>query len=124
MVYTELEVWKEARGLVKLLYQLLSKFPKEEIFGLQSQMKRAVISVPSNIAEGCGRNHRKDSLHFFFITRGSLYELETQLYLAFDLNFIEESKLLSALEQLEKVRKLLSGFINYFETLIKNQQNK
>lgn len=124
MVYTELEVWKEARILVKSLYQLFPKFPKEEIFGLQSQMKRAVISVPSNIAEGCGRSHRKDSLHFFFIARGSLYELETQLYLAFDLTFIEQPILSKTLEQLEKVRKLLSGFINYFEILIKNQLNK
>ena len=69
MVYTELEVWKEARILVKLMYRYVSKFPKDEVFGLQSQMKRAVISIPSNIAEGCGRNHQKDSLQFFFVAR-------------------------------------------------------
>ena len=117
MVYTELDVWKEARILVKLMYTHSPKFPKDEVFGLQSQMKRAVISIPSNIAEGCGRNHRKDSLQFFFIARGSAYELETQLYLAFDLSFIEEDAFNEVLSQLEKVRKLLNGFIKYFEGL-------
>ncbi len=117
MVYTELDVWKEARVLVKLMYNQFSKFPKDEIFGLQSQMKRAVISIPSNIAEGCGRNHHKDSLQFFFIARGSAYELETQLYLAFDLSFINQDTFNEVLSQIEKVRKLLNGFIKYFETL-------
>jgi len=117
MVYTELEVWKEARILVKLTYIHFSKFPKNELFGLQSQMKRAVISIPSNIAEGCGRNHRKDSLQFFFIARGSAFELETQLYLAFDLGFIDEAVFDEVVFQIEKVKKLLSGFIKYFESL-------
>jgi four helix bundle protein len=93
MIYTELDVWKEARILVKLVYENLVDFPKAEVFGLQSQIKRAVVSIPSNIAEGSGRNHRKDSLQFFYIARGSVYELETQLYLSFDLNFIDEGQL-------------------------------
>ncbi len=117
MVYTELEVWKEARMLVKLMYLQFPQFPKDELFGLQSQMKRAVVSIPSNIAEGCGRNHHKDSLQFFFIARGSAYELETQLYLAFDLSFINENIFDEVLLQIGKVRKLLNGFINYFESL-------
>ena len=119
MVYTELEVWKEARILVKLMYSYFPKFPKDEIFGLQSQMKRAVISIPSNIAEGCGRNHRKDSIQFFFISRGSAFELETQLYLAFDLGFIDQSIFNEILLQIEKVKRLLSGFIKYYESLTK-----
>jgi four helix bundle protein len=119
MIYTELDVWKEARVLVKLMYNQFSKFPKDEIFGLQSQMKRAVISIPSNIAEGCGRNHHKDSLQFFFIARGSIYELETQLYLALDLYYIDDIIFSEVLLQIEMVRKLLHGFIKYFESLIK-----
>lgn len=106
--------------MVKMMYTRFSKFPKDEVFGLQSQMKRAVISIPSNIAEGCGRNHRKDSIQFFFISRGSAFELETQLYLAFDLGFIDQAIFNEILSQIEKVKKLLSGFIKYYEGLTKN----
>jgi four helix bundle protein len=80
-------------------------------------MRRSAISVPSNIAEGCGRNHSKDSVQFFHIARGSLYELETQLYLSFDLNYLEETKLKGILQLTETTRKLLSGFIKYFQNL-------
>ena len=120
MIYKDLDVWKEARILVQLVYQSVEKFPKEEIFGLQSQIKRAVISIPSNIAEGSGRNTRKDSLHFFYIARGSAYEVETQLYLSFDLNFIDHNVLTSLLNQIEKVRKLLSGLITYFKSKLES----
>jgi len=116
MIYKDLDVWKEARILVKLVYESIQIFPKEEVFGLQSQIKRAVISIPSNIAEGSGRNTRKDSLHFFYIARGSAYEVETQLYLSFDLSFIDEITLNTLLSQIEKVRKLLSGLITYFKS--------
>lgn len=116
MVYTDLDVWKEARILVKQIYTSLADFPKDEIFGLQSQIKRAAISIPSNIAEGSGRNHGKDSLQFFFVARGSAYELETQLYLSYDLNFIEKELLDTLLNQLEKVRRLLAGLINYYKS--------
>jgi four helix bundle protein len=116
MVYTDLDVWKEARILVKLVYTSLVNFPKDEIFALQSQIKRAAISIPSNITEGSGRNHGKDSLQFFYIARGSAYELETQFYLSFDLNFIQKELLDTLLNQLEKVRRLLAGLINYYKS--------
>lgn len=116
MIYKDLDVWKEARILVKIIYDSIANFPKEEIFGLQSQIKRAAISIPSNIAEGSGRNTRKDSLHFFYIARGSAYEVETQLFLSFDLNFIDDKTLNLLLFQIEKVRKLLAGLINYFKS--------
>ena len=99
MIYKDLDVWKESRILVKIIYQSLNNFPKNEIFGLQSQIKRAVISIPSNIGEGSGRNHKKDSLQFFYIARGSAYELETQLYLSCDLGFTNESELVTLLNQ-------------------------
>ena len=120
--YRELDVWKQSRLLVKSLYQLTKKFPKDEQFGLISQMRRAAISIPSNIAEGCGRNHSKDSIQFFFIARGSLYELETQLILASDLEYISETELGSIIGQAIRCKKLLNGFINYFQKQSNNHQ--
>ena len=72
MNYTELEVWKYARGLVKLFYLLTKSFPKEEIYGLTNQIRRSVVSVPSNIAEGIGRQSNKEIIHFLYIAKGSL----------------------------------------------------
>jgi four helix bundle protein len=112
--YIDLEVWKEARRLVSEVYLVTKSFPKEELYGLTNQIRRCSISVPSNIAEGCGRNHKKDSIQFFFIARGSLYELETQLFLSSDLKFISSINLTDLLFQLETVRKLLNGFIRYY----------
>jgi four helix bundle protein len=118
MNFTELEVWKEARLLVKMVYDRMQYFPKEEMYGLQSQIKRCVISIPSNIAEGCGRNHIKDAMQFFYIARGSAFELETQLYLSFDLNFIDQEQLNILLEKLKRIRILLAGFIKYHKAQI------
>lgn len=81
-------------------------------------MRRCVVSVSSNIAEGCGRNYPKDSIQFFFISRGSIYELESQLYVAYDLEYINEDKLNELLKKIETSRKLLNGFIKYYQTLI------
>lgn len=120
MSYTDLDVWKESRILVKMVYDSVSHYPREELFGLQSQIKRSAVSIPSNIAEGCGRNHRKDSLQFFYVARGSAYELETQLYLSFDLNFLSEERLNDLLYKLQAVRMLLSGLINRYKSLINN----
>jgi four helix bundle protein len=116
-VYSDLDVWKESRILVKLIYDLTKNFPKEELFGLSSQIRRCAVSIPSNIAEGCGRNHTKDSIQFFYISRGSLFELETQLYLAFDQEYMSESKLNSLIENTTTCKKLLNGFINYYQKL-------
>ena len=117
--YIDLEVWKQARILSKEIYLASSQFPNDERFGLTSQIRRAVVSIPSNIAEGCGRNYPKDSIQFFYIARGSIYEVETQLYLSYDLDFITELDLKAILMKLETTRKLLNGFINYYQTLIK-----
>jgi len=114
--YTELNVWIEARKLVANIYEVTGNYPKEELFGLVNQLRRCAVSIPSNIGEGCGRNTKKDSLQFFYIARGSLYELETQIYLSYDLNYISKITLQELLDKLEVVRKLLSGFIRYFNT--------
>lgn len=115
--YIELDVWKEARTLANEIYTVTKNFPKEEQFGLISQMRRCAVSVPSNIAEGCGRNYPKDSIQFFFIARGSLYELETQIYIAFDQKYINDTLLKNLLLKLETTRKLLNGFIKYYQQL-------
>ncbi|MBP6182485.1 four helix bundle protein [Flavobacterium sp.] len=118
MEYNKLEVWIEARKLVNLLYDSSKLFPKEELFGLTNQMRRAAVSIPSNIAEGCGRQTSKDTLHFLHIARGSLYELETQYYLALDQKYIAENDFNGAFEQMQGCKKLLNGFINYYKNKI------
>ena len=100
--YIDLDVWKQARILSKEVYLVSSNFPSDEKFGLSNQIRRAAVSIPSNIAEGCGRNHPKDSIQFFYVARGSVYEVETQLYLAFDLGFIEEIDLKTLLLNLKQ----------------------
>jgi len=113
--YIELDVWIYSRELVRQVYQLIKSFPKEEVYGLTSQIRRSVVSVPSNIAEGVGRQSDKETIHFLDISKGSLFELETQLYLSFDLEYILEEQLKEILEQLSTCKKLLNGFINYFK---------
>lgn len=115
--YTELEVWMEGRKLVDLVYNLTKMFPKEELFALTSQIRRAAISIPSNIAEGCGRRTSKDTLQFLHIARGSLYELETQFYLAFDQKYISKDDFEIIDVKILLCKKLISGFINYYKKI-------
>jgi four helix bundle protein len=115
--YNDLDVWKESRKLVNQIYTITKEFPKDELYGLTSQIRRCAVSIPSNIAEGCGRNHTKDSIQFFYISRGSLFELETQIYIAFDQNYINEELLNNSIENITTCKKLLNGFINYYQKL-------
>src|SRR3977135_3967324 len=104
--YKQLDVWIKARVFVKEIYIITAGFPKDELYGLVSQMRRCAVSIPSNIAEGYGRQHKKESIQFFHIARGSMYELETQLYIAADLSYLPEQKLTNSILQLEECRKL------------------
>ena len=113
--YKELDVWLKSRSLVKDVYLITQSFPKEELYDLVSQMRRCAVSIPSNIAEGYGRQYKKETIQFFHIAKGSLYELETQLFIAFDLNYLIESKQKELILQVEECRKLLGGLIKYFE---------
>lgn len=88
--FRELKVWQNARQLVKDIYIASFNFPAEEKFGLTSQIRKSAVSIPSNIAEGSGRNTDKDFSNFINISLGSAFELETQIILAYDLEFIEK----------------------------------
>lgn len=108
--YKEIKIWKRARMLVKDVYLLTKEYPKEEIYGLTSQVKRAVVSIPANIAEGAGRGTNKDFSHFLDIARGSLYELETLIILSSDLEFIQESKSIEVLNETTEILLMLNSF--------------
>ena len=88
--YEELVVWQKAMELVRLVYQATRRFPVDERFALTDQLRRAVVSIPSNIAEGNGRGSNKDYAHFLSIARGSLYETMTQLRIAKDLGYLDD----------------------------------
>ena len=122
--YTDLDVWIKSRDLATLVYDMTKVFPKEELFGLSSQIRRAAVSIPSNIAEGCGRNTAKDTLQFLFIARGSLYELETQLYISLDLKYTTKEQFGIVVEKITECKKLVNGFINYYETLKTKTNNQ
>ena len=115
--YTELEVWKKARTFATIIYQLTSTFPKEEQFGITAQIRRCAISIPSNIAEGCGRQHKKETIQFLSIARGSLFEIETQIYISNDLSFVTDEQLKNCLEDIENLGKLINGFIRYYNSI-------
>lgn len=117
MEYRDLDVWRFSRKLVNSVYELTKGFPKEELYGLTNQIRRCAVSIPSNTAEGCGRRTSKDTIQFLYISRGSLYELETQLFLALDQNFISEEQLNEIVSQIESCKKLLNRFINYYKKL-------
>jgi four helix bundle protein len=107
--YRELIVWQKAMTLVELLYRQTRSFPKEELYGLTSQMRRAAVSVPSNIAEGQGRRTTRDFIHFLSIARGSLKELETQILISHRLRYINEAQQSELVSATEEVGRLISG---------------
>ena len=102
-------VWQKSRVLAKEIYQITSTFPKEELFGISSQMRRCSISIPSNLAEGSSRRTAKDKARFTEIAFGSGLELLNQLIIALDLNYIEESKYLEIRVKLQEVTFLLNA---------------
>ena len=108
--FKNLEIWKKSRSFCSSIYEITANFPESEKFGLTNQLRRASVSIPSNIAEGSSRNTNKDFSRFLQITLGSAYEIETQLLIAFDLKFINESELNKLLDDLESIIKMTSKF--------------
>ncbi len=117
--YIDLEVWQECRKLTNLVYALTKLFPKEEQFGLINQIRRDAVSVSSNIAEGCGRQTAKDTINFLHISRGSLYEVETQCFVALDQNYISKEQFDDILKRFKFVNDYLTALLiitrNYHE---------
>jgi four helix bundle protein len=103
--FEKLEVWQDARKINQAIYRLTRKFPREELFALTSQIRRASTSISSNIAEGSGRNSDKDFAHFLEQAYGSLMEVASTFYLAFDEGYINEGDLEPLLDELEKLAK-------------------
>lgn len=107
--YKQLDVYIESKILVKKVYELLSKFPKEEQYALCDQLRRAVISIPSNIAEGLGRYSVKEQVHFLEIAYGSLREVDCQMDIACDLGYVTKMEAAELSEQINKVGAILAG---------------
>ena len=110
--HKDLDVWNKAMDLAGALYLLTNTFPREEQFGLTSQIRRAGVSVASNIAEGAARNSNKEFIQFLYIALGSIAEIETQLLLAKRLHFLREDTLI---EKTDAVRKMLLGLIKFLK---------
>lgn len=110
--YKNLDVYKEAKILVMMVYKLLKQFPKEEQYALCDQLRRAVISIPSNVAEGSGRTSMKDQAHFIEIAFGSLMEVDCQMDIAHDLGYITQNELDTICLQISRIAAMLSVMRN------------
>lgn len=115
--YRELVVWEKARQLAVNIYHVTRAFPRDEVFGLTQQMRRAAVSVVSNIAEGHGRRSARNILSFLAISRGSLLELETHVVIATDLDYIDSDRSESLEGEVLDVVRLLNGLIRHHEKL-------
>ena len=114
--HKNLVVWQEGISLVKDIYLLCSTLPENEKFGLISQLKRASVSIPTNIAEGAARSSDKEFAYFLHIAKGSLSEIDTLLTIATELNFVQAENLKHVLEKADRVAALLNGLIKSLKT--------
>lgn len=112
--YKDLNVWQKSKALVVRVYELSKTLPDTERYGLIDQMCRSAISIPSNIAEGCGRNHAKDTLQFLFVAKGSTFELETLISIACDLKYLTTDIHDSLMGDILDCKKMLSGLIGHY----------
>jgi four helix bundle protein len=110
--YKDLLVWQRGMDLVEIVYRITARLPSTEQFGMISQMRRCAVSVPSNIAEGYGRQATREYRHHLLISRGSLLELETQLLLCQRLNYLPEEEIVSVLNEVTELSKMLGSLIS------------
>jgi len=106
-----LEIWKKGIEITKQVYNITESFPKTEIYGLTSQMRRAAVSIPSNISEGAARNTKKEFIQFLHNARGSLSELDTQMIIALELGFLDKNTYDSVEKELNHENKMITGLI-------------
>jgi four helix bundle protein len=109
--HKDLEVWKKSIDFVTEVYTVTASFPKSEIYGLISQIRRAAVSIPSNIAEGSGRNHKAEFVQFLYIALSSASELDTQLIISNNLRYIEQEQLERLQNELNTISKMIQGLI-------------
>ncbi|TJY34775.1 four helix bundle protein [Pontimicrobium aquaticum] len=107
--HKDLKVWQEAMNFVVVIYEISESFPSKEVYGLTSQLRRASVSIPSNIAEGAGRRGNKEFIRFLYIALGSLSEVETQLEIAYRLKYLNEADTIT--QRIYFIRKMLSNLI-------------
>ena len=119
--FEKLKVWQEAKKLVVDVYHLLDSFPKFEKYALCDQIRRAIVSVPSNIAEGSGRRSLKEQIHFLEIAYGSLMETYNQLKIAIDLTYITEESVEAIKPSIDAVAKMINGLSNSYEEMLEAQ---
>ncbi|AYO57055.1 diversity-generating retroelement protein bAvd family protein [Chryseobacterium sp. 6424] len=110
--FRQLQVWEKSHLLAKDMYRTTALFPKEELFGLTSQLRRASVSIPTNIAEGCGRGSDTDFKRFIQISFGSASEVEYLILLSYELGFVKEHEYLLLSEQITMIKKMLASLIN------------
>lgn len=122
--YTDLNVWQKSMDLVEEVYTLVKRLPKEEMYALSSQLRRAAVSIPSNIAEGNGRSSRKEYLRFLLISRGSTFEVETQLLICVKVEYLIEEEIERAMTLCSEVKKMLNGLIRNLSAPIENTKEK
>jgi four helix bundle protein len=113
--YKKLDVWISSMETIKEIYDLTKLYPSDEKYGLTSQTNRAAVSIASNIAEGMGRNYKKDTIQFLHVSRGSAYEVETLLSVAQMIKIIDEENYERLNKNLERNIQMLNGFIKYLE---------
>ncbi|MBE9595056.1 MAG: four helix bundle protein [Proteobacteria bacterium] len=109
--YRDLQVWQKSMTLVTETYKISKGFPKDEVYGLTSQMRRCAISIPSNMAEGYGRNSTKEYLYFLRIATGSLYELQTQMEISMNLYYLNRDEFDKLYELSREIERMLSSLI-------------
>ncbi|MEZ5103173.1 MAG: four helix bundle protein [Draconibacterium sp.] len=107
--FKELNVWQKAIQLVTKIYSQTSEYPKEEYYGITSQIRRCAVSIPSNIAEGAGRGSKKEFSHFLDIAKGSSFELETQLIISSNLKYIKQNIFEELISELNEIQKMITG---------------
>ena len=114
--FEELIIWQEARKFANNIYRLTKKYPQEELYGLTSQMRRAAVSVMSNIAEGFDRRTTKEFISFLVIARASVSEVQNDLYISLDLNYIDNEDFKDYYNHAQKIGKLINGLITYLKS--------
>lgn len=122
--FRELLIWQDSMSLAREVYAVTNEFPRSEVFGLQSQLRRAAISIPSNIAEGHGRLSDKSFAVFLGQARGSLFEVETQLELASGFGYLLPSKLSALLDQCERITRMLNSLLKSLRSGTESRQTK